>query len=46
MDVSGPDIMVTLILVIYDSNFEILDKVKYKLAAPKLSDFLGDDVEL
>ena len=46
MDVSGPDIMVTLILVIYDSNFEILDKVKDKLAAPNLSDFPGYNVEL
>ena len=46
VDASGPDILAALIIIIYASNFEILDKVKYKLAAPKLSDFLGDDVEL
>ena len=36
---SGPEIMAALIIVIHASNFEIMDKVKDKLAATKLSDF-------
>ena len=36
---SGPEILEALIIVIHASNFEIMDKVKDKLAATKLSDF-------
>ena len=43
---SGPEILVALILVIHASNFEILDKLKDKLDATKLSDFIGENVEL
>ena len=43
---SGPEILVALILVIHASNFEILDKVKDKLDATKLSDFIGENLEL
>ena len=41
---SGPEILVDLIIVIRASNFEIMDKVKDKLAATKLSDFSGYNV--
>ena len=45
LDSSGPDILSALILVIPTSNFEILDKVKDKLANTKLYDFPGDNFE-
>ena len=40
---SGPDIMVVLIIVICDYNFEIVDKVKDKMVATKLSGFPGEN---
>ena len=43
---SGPEILVALIIVIHAYNFEILYKVKDKLAATKLSNFTGENVEL
>ena len=43
---SGPEILVDLIIVICASNFEIMDKVKDKLAATNLSGFPGDNIEL
>ena len=46
VDDSGPEILTSLILVIHSSNFENLDKVKENLAATKISDFPGDNVEL
>ena len=46
VDAYRPGIMASLIIFIYDSNFEIMDKVKYKLAATNLSDFTVEDVEL
>ena len=46
MAASGPDILDALIIVIYASNFEIMDKVRYKMTATKLSSFPGENVEL
>ena len=43
---SRPDILAALIFVINASNFDIMDKVKEKLATTKMSDFPGDNVEL
>ena len=43
---SGPEIMVSLILVIHASKFEIMEKVKDKLSAINLSGFPGENVEL
>ena len=43
---SRPEILAALIIVIHASNFEILDKVKDKLTATKLSDFPGENIEL
>ena len=40
---SGPEILAALIIVIHASNFEIMDKVKDKLAATKLSDFTWEN---
>ena len=43
---SGPENLEAPIIVIHDSNFEIMDKMKDNLAATKLSGFLGYNVEL
>ena len=42
---SEPEILVDLIIVIHASNFEIMDKIKDKLTATKLSGFPGYNVE-
>ena len=46
MAASRLEIVEALIIVIHAPNFEILNKMKYKLAATKLSDFPGENVEL
>ena len=43
---SGPEILEALVIVIHASNFEILYKGKDNLAATKMYDFPGDNVEL
>ena len=43
---SRPAIMAALILVIRDSDFEILDQVKEKLITTQLSGFPGDNIDL
>ena len=43
---SETQILAVLIIFIHASNFEIMDKVRDKLAATKLSDFPGENVEL
>ena len=42
----GPEILTALIIFICACKFEIMDKVKEKLAATKLSDFPEDNFEL
>ena len=42
---SGPEIQAALILVMYDSNFEVMNNVNNKLTNTKLSNFIGDNVE-
>ena len=43
---SEHEIISALILTICASKFEILDKVKDKLTATKLSDFTGENINL
>ena len=45
MAASRPEILVELIIFTHASNFEIMDKVKDKLANTKLYDFPGDNFE-
>ena len=45
-DASRTEILAALILVIHASKLEILDKVKDKLTATKLSDFTGENIHL
>ena len=42
----GSEILAALILVIHASKCEIMDKVKDKLSATKLSSFPGDNVQV
>ena len=42
---SGPEVLAALILVIHATNFEIMEQVRDKLRAIKLSDYSGEDID-